>query len=80
MHFVLGFQQPQGTNNARAIPSAGAPRPPRPAPVPQPDEPIRQKAKVPELEKHLLDQLSTEEQDALNKKFEEAKEADKKVL
>ncbi|XP_057809345.1 uncharacterized protein LOC131023777 [Salvia miltiorrhiza] len=74
-----GFQQPQGTNNARAIPSAGPGRPPRPVPVPHPDEPIQQKAKVPELEKHLLDQLSTEEQNALNKKFEEAKDAEKKV-
>ncbi|KAL1540700.1 actin cytoskeleton-regulatory complex protein pan1-like [Salvia divinorum] len=36
-------------------------------------------AKVPELEKHLLDQLSTEEQNALNKKFEEAKDDEEKV-
>ncbi|KAL1566675.1 actin cytoskeleton-regulatory complex protein pan1-like [Salvia divinorum] len=75
-----GFQQPQGSSNARAIPSAGPGRPPRPVPVPHPDEPIQQKAKVPELEKHLLDQLSSEEQNALNKRFEEAKDAEKKVV
>lgn len=61
------------------MPSTGPGRPPRPVPVPHPDEPIQQKAKVPELEKHLLDQLSSEEQNALNKKFEEAKDAEKKV-
>ncbi|XP_042038142.1 epidermal growth factor receptor substrate 15-like 1 [Salvia splendens] len=75
-----GFQQPQGSSNARAMPSAGPGRPPRPVPVPHPDEPVQQKAKVPELEKHLLDQLSSEEQNALNKKFEEAKDAEKKVV
>ncbi|XP_042016866.1 intersectin-2-like isoform X2 [Salvia splendens] len=74
-----GFQQSQGTNNARAIPSAGPGRPPLPVLAPHPDEPNQQKAKVPELEKHLLDQLSTEEQNALNKKSEEAKDAEKKV-
>lgn len=74
-----GFQQPHGPKNARGIPSAGVGRPPRPVPVPQPDEPVQQKAKVPELEKHLIDQLSTEEQDALTKKFEDAKDAEKKV-
>ncbi|PIN23391.1 Synaptic vesicle protein EHS-1 [Handroanthus impetiginosus] len=73
-----GFQHPQGTKNVRSIPSAGG-KPPRPVPVHQPDEPIQQKAKVPVLEKYLLDQLSTEEQDSLNKKFEEAKDAEKKV-
>lgn len=74
-----GFQQPQANKNARGFPTAGVGRPPRPVPVPQPDEPIQQKAKVPELEKDLLDQLSTEEQDALNKKFEDAKDAEQKV-
>ncbi|GFQ06754.1 uncharacterized calcium-binding protein c800.10c [Phtheirospermum japonicum] len=74
-----GFQQTQGAKNARSITSAGIGRPPRPVPAPQPDEPIQQKAKVPVLEKHLLDQLSSEEQDSLNRKFEEAKDAEKKV-
>ncbi|KAL3838817.1 hypothetical protein ACJIZ3_023408 [Penstemon smallii] len=75
-----GFQQPQGTKNAsRPVTSVGGRKPPRPVPISQPDESIQQKAKVPVLEKHLLDQLSTEEQDSLNKKFQEAKDAEKKV-
>ncbi|XP_051139226.1 uncharacterized protein LOC127257012 [Andrographis paniculata] len=78
---TTGFQQTQGTSNIRPITSAVGGKPPRPVPVPvpQPDEPIQQSAKVPVLEKHLLDQLSTEEQDLLNKKLEEAKDAEKKV-
>ncbi|KAL0396134.1 UNVERIFIED_CONTAM: EH domain-containing protein 2 [Sesamum calycinum] len=72
--------QPQGTKGARPVASAGGGRPPRPVPIPQTDEPVQQKAKVPVLEKHLVDQLSTEEQDSLNKKFEEAKDAEKKVF
>ncbi|KAL3651943.1 hypothetical protein CASFOL_004945 [Castilleja foliolosa] len=67
-----------GVKNARSVTSADVGRPPRPVPSPQSDEPIQQKAKVPVLEKHLLDQLSTEEQDSLNKKLEEAKCAEKK--
>ncbi|XP_073149099.1 uncharacterized protein [Henckelia pumila] len=74
-----GFQQPPGARNARPISSVGGGRPPRPGPVPQPDAPVQQKPKVPDLEKHLVDQLSTEEQDSLNKKFEEAKNAEKQV-
>lgn len=35
---------------------------------------------MPELEKHLVDQLSKEEQDSLNSKFEEATAVDKKAL
>ena len=35
---------------------------------------------MPELEKPLVDQLSKEEQDALNSKFEEATAVDKKAL
>ncbi|KAK1410531.1 hypothetical protein QVD17_37068 [Tagetes erecta] len=56
-------------------------RPPRPVPVPI-DEDVHfkpQKPRVPVLEKHLVDQLSTEEQNSLNSKFQEATEADKKV-
>ncbi|KAL3845038.1 hypothetical protein ACJIZ3_002441 [Penstemon smallii] len=74
-----GFQQAQGNNNARPVTSVGGRKPPRPVPVPQPNEPVQQKAKVPVLEKNILDQLSTEEQDSLNKKFQEAKDAEKKV-
>jgi len=39
----------------------------------------QQKPKIPVLEKHLIGQLSKEEQDALETKFKEASEADKKV-
>lgn len=63
--------------------ASGAPgRPPRPVPIPQPNEavqPGQQKPKVPALEKHLVDQLSQEEQDTLNSKFQEATDAEKKV-
>ena len=58
-------------------------RPPLPPSItkseeePQADRP---KSRVPELEKHLIDQLSTEEQNSLNSKFKEATEADKKVF
>ncbi|KZV41749.1 epidermal growth factor receptor substrate 15-like 1 [Dorcoceras hygrometricum] len=75
---TTGFQQPVGTKNARPISVVGG-KPPRPVPVPQPDAPVQQNPIVPALEKHLVDQLSTEEQDSLNKKFEEAKNAEKQV-
>ncbi|KAJ0966763.1 hypothetical protein J5N97_023680 [Dioscorea zingiberensis] len=42
-------------------------------------EPIQQKSKVPVLEAHLVNQLSKEEQSALNSKLQEATDADKKV-
>jgi epidermal growth factor receptor substrate 15 len=75
-----GFQQQHGmpTSGARHI-SAG--RPPRPVAVPQAEgsQANQQKAKVPVLEKHLVDQLSTEEQNSLNSRFQDATEADKKV-
>ncbi|KAK8346185.1 hypothetical protein V6Z12_A07G197100 [Gossypium hirsutum] len=77
-----GFQQPQASSALRPpLPSARG-RPPRPGPVPQTDAqplPTQQKSKVPVLEKNLVDQLSQEEQDALNLKFKEATEANKKV-
>ncbi|KAL1091999.1 hypothetical protein V6Z11_D07G193900 [Gossypium hirsutum] len=77
-----GFQQPQASSAPRPpLPSARG-RPPRPGPVPQTDAqplPTQQKSKVPVLEKNLVDQLSQEEQDALNSKFKEATEANKKV-
>ncbi|KAL7612967.1 hypothetical protein Lser_V15G07089 [Lactuca serriola] len=58
-----------------------ATKPPRPVPVPidKDLQPKHQKPKVPVLEKHLVDQLSNEEQSSLNSKFQEATEADKKV-
>ncbi|CAK9137036.1 unnamed protein product [Ilex paraguariensis] len=77
-----GLQQQQGVTVARSTPPAAGGRPPRPVPVPQVDEatqPSQQKPRVPVLEKHLVDQLSTEEQNSLNSKFQEATEAEKKV-
>lgn len=42
-------------------------------------EAVQPKSRVPVLEKYLVDQLSKEEQSALNTKFQEASDADKKV-
>uniref|UniRef100_A0A5B6ZGV2 Putative epidermal growth factor receptor substrate 15-like n=1 Tax=Davidia involucrata TaxID=16924 RepID=A0A5B6ZGV2_DAVIN len=77
-----GLQQPKGVSGARPVTPAAGVRPLSQVSVPQADEsmqPSQQKPRVPVLEKHLLDQLSKEEQDALNSKFQEATEADKKV-
>ncbi|KAK9944397.1 hypothetical protein M0R45_009967 [Rubus argutus] len=57
-------------------------RPPKPVSASHFDErpqTNQQKPRVPQLEKHLVDQLSTEEINSLNSKFKEATEADKKV-
>lgn len=75
--------QPHVTKGTRPSASAGLGKPPRPVPISAPDdamEPSKQKPKVPELEKDLLDQLSTEEQNSLNSKLQEAKDAEKKVV
>lgn len=79
-----GVQQAHGMVGPRQV-SGGAPRPPRPGPVPVPGpdedmQPRQRKPTVPVLDKHLVDQLSTEEQKSLNSKFQEANEADKKVV
>ncbi|KAF8109881.1 hypothetical protein N665_0089s0002 [Sinapis alba] len=76
-----GFQQhqPHGPSRPPAIPKG---KPPRPVPLSPSDgmvQPTQPKRKMPELEKHLVDQLSKEEQDLLNSKFEEATAIDKKV-
>ncbi|KAK9677657.1 hypothetical protein RND81_11G158700 [Saponaria officinalis] len=80
--YSAGFQQPQGPG-AGQRPSARPPgKPPLPILAPSSDDrlpPKPQKAKVPVLEKHLVDQLSEEEQKSLNLKFHEASEANKKV-
>ncbi|KAL9244906.1 hypothetical protein vseg_018621 [Gypsophila vaccaria] len=80
--YSAGFPQPQGPG-AGQRPSARPPgKPPLPIPAPLSDDrlpPKPQKAKVPVLEKHLVDQLSEEEQKSLNLKFQEASEANKKV-
>ncbi|KAK2975686.1 hypothetical protein RJ640_027789 [Escallonia rubra] len=77
-----GLQQAQSTAGARPVTTAAGGRPPRPVPIPQPEEAVpttQQRPRVPVLEKHFMNQLSTEEQNALNSKFQEATEADKKV-
>ncbi|XP_050262762.1 uncharacterized protein LOC126707215 [Quercus robur] len=75
-----GFQQQHGMPGPGARHMAAG-RPPRPVAVPQAEgsQASQHKAKVPVLEKHLVDQLSTEEQTLLNSRFQEATEADKKV-
>ncbi|KAL9378165.1 hypothetical protein Peur_029500 [Populus x canadensis] len=74
-----GLQQQEVVTVAR--PSPAAARPPRPPAAPHADEkhPTQQKPNVLVLEKHLTNQLNQEEQDALNSKFQEASQANKKV-
>jgi len=69
-----------GSGARQLNPTAG--RPPRPAAVPPSDEGTQnkqQKSKIPVLEKHLINQLSSDEQNSINSRFQEATEADKKV-
>lgn len=75
-----GIQQGHRMTAQRQVSHAAA-RPPRPVPLPIDEDvqPRHQKPRVPVLEKHLVDQLSNEEQSSLNSKFQEATEADKKV-
>ncbi|KAK9286711.1 hypothetical protein L1049_015114 [Liquidambar formosana] len=80
-----GFQPQQVISGpgARQVMPASVVRPPVPLAAPKADEEERQinqqKSRVPVLEKHLMNQLSKEEQNSLNSKFQEAMEADKKV-
>ncbi|KAL9272111.1 NUCLEOLAR COMPLEX ASSOCIATED 4-like protein [Drosera capensis] len=80
--FTPGLQQQQATSSsaARQVPRPAG-KPPLPVHASTPDERQGkpQKAKVPVLEKHLVDQLSEEEQKSLVSKFQEATEANKKV-
>ncbi|XP_065856896.1 uncharacterized protein [Euphorbia lathyris] len=75
-----GPRQPHTMTGPRPTPGAAL-RPPRPPSIHHADEklPPQQKPKIPVLEKHLVDQLSQEEQDSLNSKFQDASQADKKV-
>ncbi|XP_068646855.1 uncharacterized protein [Aristolochia californica] len=78
-----GFPQP-GMSAARPpVPHSSASRPPVPVQhSPQPDfrhQAMPLKSRVPTLEKHLVNQLSNEEQSSLNSKLQEATDADKKV-
>lgn len=85
----LGLQQPQqqGMPGARQMmPTVGSRSQQMQLPPTHPQterglqQPNQQKSRVPVLEKHLVNQLSNEEQNALNSKFDEATEADKKVI
>lgn len=81
LFILVGFQQGMTGSGSRPVnPAAG--RPPRPASVPQSDEGQQnkqQKSRVPVLEKHLISQLSSDEQNSINSKFQDATEADKKA-
>ncbi|QCE01905.1 epidermal growth factor receptor substrate 15 [Vigna unguiculata] len=77
-----GFQQQGMTGSGARQVNPAAGRPPRPAAVSQSDEAPQnkpQKSRIPVLEKHLINQLSSDEQNSINSKFQEATEADKKV-
>ncbi|BFG42478.1 hypothetical protein CerSpe_287520 [Prunus speciosa] len=79
-----GVQQQQpipGPGARHMAPPVGG-RPPKPVAPSHADErpqTNQQKPRVPELEKHLVNQLSKEEINSLELKFKEATEADKKV-
>lgn len=73
----------QGTALSRPAVPAVSVKPQIPKPIPsQTDDTIQsvKKSKVPVLEKHLVDQLSKDEQSTLHSKFQEASDADKKVF
>ncbi|PIA46708.1 hypothetical protein AQUCO_01500327v1 [Aquilegia coerulea] len=76
-----GMQQHHGMPGVQRMPPTAGGRPPIQALTPQADETqsTQQKPRVPVLEKHLVNQLSKDEQNSLNLKFQEATEADKKV-
>lgn len=74
-----GLQQAMPVSQHMAHSARGRPpRPPAAAPTDDAVQP-RQQKKVPVLEKHLVDQLSKEEQSSLSSKYQEAMDADKKV-
>ncbi|KAK1270116.1 hypothetical protein QJS04_geneDACA004434 [Acorus gramineus] len=78
-----GYPQ-QGVPGTRAVMPAAGTGPPAGVPVPQSEVPAQtlqqQGQRVPVLEKHLVNQLSKEEQSALSTKYQEATEADKKAF
>ncbi|GAA0164120.1 membrane traffic protein [Lithospermum erythrorhizon] len=75
-----GIQHQHACNRSRPpVPPLVAGKPPRAPLLDEPTQPSPPKPKVPVLEKHLLKQLSKEEQNALNTKFQEASDAEKKV-
>ncbi|XP_015954869.1 uncharacterized protein LOC107479238 isoform X1 [Arachis duranensis] len=77
-----GFQQEEEMSDPgaqRVNPTTG--QPPRPASVFLSDEGLQkqQKSHVPVLEKHVINQLRSDEQNSINSKFQEASEVDKKT-
>ncbi|XAR73673.1 hypothetical protein NMG60_11007723 [Bertholletia excelsa] len=79
---TAGLQQPQVMPGTKPSTGASRARPTNQVSTHLADEaiqPAQQKPKVPALEKHLVNQLSEEEQNSLNSKFQEATEANKKV-
>lgn len=70
-----------GSGNLHGAPTAGLrpPLPPTASPVEDEPQTHKPKSKVPVLEKNLVSQLSTEEQNSLNTKFQEAADAEKKA-
>ena len=82
LFLFVGLQQQQGlsVSGARHVtPSMGG-KPPLPHRADDGKQTNQQKSKVPVLEKNLVNQLSKEEQDMLNSKFQEAADANEKVL
>ncbi|XP_021713622.1 actin cytoskeleton-regulatory complex protein PAN1-like [Chenopodium quinoa] len=81
--YSAGFQQPQAPGTAPRPNARPTGKPPLPVTAHMSSDdrmpPKPPKAKVPTLEKHLVEQLSEEEQKSLNLKFLEASEANKKV-
>ena len=82
LFLFVGLQQQQGmpVSGARHVTPAMGGRPPLPHRADEGKQTNQQKSKVPVLEKHFVNQLSKEEQDMLNTKFQEAAAANKKVL
>ncbi|KQK16641.1 epidermal growth factor receptor substrate 15-like 1 [Brachypodium distachyon] len=81
-HPSAGFaSRPMQGQHPGMPPSSMKPPPRRPLPLDADDtmQTEQQKPKIPALEKHLVGQLSKEEQNALDAKFKEASDADKKV-
>lgn len=77
----VGMQQQQGisVSGPRHVTPSMAGKPPLPHRADEGKPTNQQKSKVPVLEKHFVDQLSKEEQEMLNSKFQEAADANKKV-
>ncbi|CAN6580386.1 unnamed protein product [Malus baccata var. baccata] len=79
----LGFRGPQlppQYNSAGAARFQQQPMPIAPSHAEEKQQANQQKPRVPELEKHLVNQLSTEEVNSLNSKLKQATEANKQLV